>query len=171
MIPALAFAVGFAGMEVVSYSAHRWLMHSRRGMVWHASHHAPPAGRFERNDLFPACFALIGIALFALAAAGALPGWVWWAAAGITAYGAAYLVVHELFIHCRLPVPVPRLRYVEWLRRSHGAHHLDGGEPYGMLLPLMRAADRQRAQRAEAGGDDGWELLSRASARTSRSRL
>ena len=110
------------------------------GMGWHASHHAPSHGRWERNDLFPACFSLLGFAVFALAAAGVLPAWAWWAAAGITAYGVAYLVVHELFIHRRAPVRVPDVRYLRWLRDAHRAHHVDGGEPYGMLLPLMSRA-------------------------------
>lgn len=155
---AVAFIVAFVGMEAVSYSAHRWVMHGP-AMRWHASHHAPPQGRFERNDLFPLCFSLVGIAAFALAAAGVAPAWVWWSAAGVTAYGAAYLVVHELFIHRRLDVPVPDVRYLRWLRDSHRAHHVDGGEPFGMLLPVMSRADRARSETAareepSATGDD-----------------
>ena len=105
----VAFVVAFAAMEGVSYALHRWVMHGP-GMGWHASHHAPSHGRWERNDLFPACFSLLGFAVFALAAAGVLPAWAWWAAAGITVYGVAYLVVHELFIHRRAPVARPRRR-------------------------------------------------------------
>jgi beta-carotene 3-hydroxylase len=165
VIAASAFLVSFLAMEGVSYAAHRWLMHSRRGMAWHASHHAPPAGRFERNDLFPVCFSVVGIALFALAAAGVVPAWVWWTAAGITAYGAAYLAVHELFIHRRLPVTLPRWRYLAWLRRSHAAHHVDGGEPYGMLLPVMSAARRGVV------GDEPITRLLRSRQRETRARL
>jgi beta-carotene 3-hydroxylase len=166
MIAATAFVVAFVAMEGVSYGAHRWLMHSRRGMRWHASHHAPPRGRFERNDLFPLCFSVVGIALFALAAAGALPGWVWWAAAGITTYGAAYMTVHELFIHRRVTVPLPRWRYLSWLRRRHAAHHTDGGEPFGMLLPLM-SAERRRV----VDGDEAANRLLRSRQRETRARL
>ena len=165
MIAPTAFLAAFVAMEAVSYGAHRWLMHSRRGMAWHASHHAPPAGRFERNDLFPVCFSVVGIALFAIAAAGVVPGWVWWIAAGITAYGAAYLAVHELFIHRRLSVPLPRWRYLAWLRRSHAAHHADGAEPYGMLLPVMSARRRRDV------GDDPAIRLQRSRQRDTRKRL
>jgi beta-carotene 3-hydroxylase len=147
VIQVVALVAGFVAMEGVSYAAHRWLMHGP-GMVWHASHHAPPAGRFERNDLFPACFAVVGVALFALAAAGLLPGWIWWVAAGVTLYGAAYLVVHEVFIHGRVPLGTPGGRYVRWVRDAHRAHHVDGGEPYGMLLPLMTARGRRRVDAA-----------------------
>lgn len=166
MTAAVAFVVAFVAMEGVSYVAHRWLMHSRRGMVWHASHHAPTSGRFERNDLFPVCFSILGVGLFALAAAGALPGWVWWAAAGITTYGAAYMTVHELFIHRRVSVPLPRWRYLAWLRRSHAAHHTDGGEPYGMLLPLM-SSERRRL----VDGDEAASRLLRSRQRDTRARL
>jgi beta-carotene 3-hydroxylase len=158
--------VGFAGMEAVSYAAHRWVMHSRRGMAWHSSHHAPPTGRFERNDLFPLCFSVVGITLFALAALGVAPGWVWWLAAGITSYGVAYVAVHELFIHRRLPAKVPTTRYVRWLRDSHAAHHVDGGEPYGMLLPIMSHAQRARVQRSD--GERGDDRLARSSKRVTR---
>ena len=163
-VAAVSFVAAFAAMEGVSYAAHRWLMHGR-GMVWHASHHAPPRGRMEANDLFPLCFSVLGFGLFALAALGALPPWTWWAAAGMTAYGVAYLAVHEVVIHRRLPLRVPERRYLRWLRDSHRAHHRDGGEPFGMLLPLMRRGRRQ----------PGWsvpdELLVRARTRSRRARL
>ena len=163
--------LAFAAMELVSYAAHRWVMHGR-GMVLHASHHAAPNGRFERNDMFPAGFALVGIGMFALTARGLLPGRVWWAAAGITVYGAAYLTVHEVFIHRRLPLPVPSTRYMRWLRDSHRAHHVDGGEPYGMLLPLMSARDRRRVVTArDAHQAEGADTLRRAITRPARQRL
>jgi beta-carotene 3-hydroxylase len=148
MIAALALVGSFAAMEAVSYAAHRWLMHGK-GMVWHASHHAPPRGRFERNDLFPVCFSVLGIGLFAVASAGWVPGWVWWSAAGITAYGVAYMTVHEIVIHRRVRARVPEGRYLRWLRDSHHAHHVDGGEPFGMLLPLMSRRNRERMRSHE----------------------
>lgn len=171
IVAAVAFVVAFVAMEGVSYALHRWVMH-RAGMVWHASHHAPPRGRMERNDLFPLCFSVIGIVVFALAAAGAVPGWAWWAAAGITAYGIAYLAVHELFIHRRLPVPLPSWRYLSWLRDAHRAHHVDGGEPFGMLLPVMPRRGAQRVESSRSAGADDDDLLVRAaSTRATRHRL
>lgn len=161
--------VAFLAMELVSYSLHRWVMHGRRGLVLHASHHAPPSGRLERNDAYPAMFAVVGVAMFALAAAGWFPTWAWWAAAGVTLYGMAYLVVHELFIHRRAPVRVPETRYLRWLRESHRAHHVDGGEPYGMLLPLTLRRARRSAQPDRHG--DQPDPLERASTRPTRQRL
>ncbi len=143
MRSALVFCLAFAGMEGISYATHRWVMHGI-GFGWHRSHHLPRTGRFERNDRFPLCFSVVGVALFLLASRG--PAWLWWIAAGVTAYGAAYLFVHEVYIHRRVAAGVPSVRYLEWLRASHRGHHRTGGEPYGMLLPLVRrrpaAADR-----------------------------
>jgi beta-carotene 3-hydroxylase len=170
MSSVVAFLVAFAGMEAVSYSLHRWVMHGP-GMTWHASHHAPPRGRWERNDLFPLCFSVLGFGAFALAASGVLPDWAWWAAAGITAYGVAYLAVHELFIHRRFGGRVPDVAYLRWLRDAHRAHHVDGGEPYGMLLPLMGRDDRQRARSSRSAPATADDVLMRSRTRDARSRL
>jgi beta-carotene 3-hydroxylase len=168
MIPAVVFVSAFVAMEAVSYSAHRWVMHGP-AMAWHRSHHAPPRGRFERNDVFPVVFSLPAIALFLSAASGLTPSWTWWAAAGVTAYGITYLVVHELAIHRRLDVRVPDARYLRWLRNNHAVHHVDGGEPYGMLLPLLSPSRRRGVAGADRPGPD--VLARRASKRETRARL
>jgi beta-carotene 3-hydroxylase len=163
MTAVLLVVASFAAMEAVSYAGHRWVMHGP-GMGWHRSHHQPPQGRTERNDLFPLCFSVVGFGLFAAASAG-VAGWLWWVATGVTAYGACYLFVHEVHIHRRLSVPTPRVRYLDWLREAHADHHRRGGEPYGMLLPLVRdqrgGGDVDRLERA----------ADRASTRDVRSRL
>lgn len=134
---ALLLVVGsFVAMEAVSYAGHRWVMHGF-GMGWHRSHHAPPQGGFERNDLFPLCFSVVGFGLFLAASLGVAP-WLWWVALGVTAYGACYLYVHEVYIHHRLRVGAPTVRYLQWLRQAHADHHRRSGEPYGMLLPFAR---------------------------------
>lgn len=151
--------ITFVAMEGVSYASHRWVMHGP-GFGWHASHHAPPAGRWEKNDRFPLVFSSVGVGLFAGAASGIAR--LWPVAVGVTAYGAAYGTVHELFIHRRLPCPQPRSAYVRWLERSHADHHRAGGEPYGMLLPVRR--------RGDAGGEPV-DVDRSATVRTIRSRL
>ena len=88
------------------------------------------------------CFSAVGVLLFALGTSGSTR--VWWVGVGVTAYGACYLFVHEVYIHHRLPIRVPPFRYLEWLRDSHRVHHQTGAEPYGMLLPLLRAAGSAR---------------------------
>lgn len=158
----LWFVVAFVGMEGVAYASHRWLMHGV-ALAWHRSHHAPPKGRLERNDLFPLVGAATGILLFA----GASAGWtaLWPVAIGVTAYGATYLFVHDVHIHGRLPVRLPDLRYLRWVRDAHAVHHRTSGEPYGMLLPVLRRPARPAAQA------DRDRLARAASTRESRARL
>ena len=121
------FAIAFLSMEGVSYATHRWVMHGV-GMGWHRSHHAPPAGGFERNDLFPVCFSLVGFGAFLSAAVtgtGRCTGWP----AAISAYGAAYLFVHEVYIHRRVSIPAPQFAYFRWLRESHRATTVGAASP------------------------------------------
>lgn len=163
LVFAALVVVAFSAMELVSYATHRWLMHGP-GMPWHVSHHTPPTGRVEKNDLFPLVFSVVGVALFVAAAAGAT--FLWPIAAGVTLYGLAYLLVHEVAIHRRVGCPVPTGRYVRWLQRAHAGHHRDGGEPYGMLLPLGA-----RRPEGRSAADESELLVRRVAIRRTRSRL
>lgn len=136
-------AVTVVLMEGATYVIHRWVMHGA-GMAWHASHHAPPRGRFERNDWYPVVFASTTIALMALGTVVPALAVLVPIGAGITAYGLAYALVHDVAIHGRF-VRVHRGRTVERLHDAHALHHRYGGEPYGMLLPIVPTALRARA--------------------------
>ena len=138
---AVQAGVAFVAMEPVAYAAHRWLMHGP-GSGWHESHHTPRRGLVERNDLYPLTF---GTATFFAMAAGAR-----WArlrpllavGAGVTAYGAAYAVVHDGIVHRRMPLVARLARrsaLAQRLARAHRRHHVDSAEPFGMLLPLGQA--------------------------------
>jgi beta-carotene 3-hydroxylase len=135
--------LAFVAMEAVSYLAHRFVMHGP-GMGWHRSHHVRTAGRFEKNDLFPVTFAAVTI--LAMAAATTLPSLavLFRVGIGVTIYGAAYGFVHDVYIHARLG-RLPEVRVLEWLKASHRIHHLFGGEPYGMLFPIVPKDLRRRA--------------------------
>ena len=107
-------AVSFVLMEPVTYAVHRWVMHGP-GLTLHHSHHRPPLGRLEANDLFPVAFAsLVGVAL---AVGFNVPGYAWLVpvGTGVTLYGLAYGLVHDGVIHARLPAvasplpPVPAI--------------------------------------------------------------
>lgn len=145
---AIAIAlVAFAVMEPVTYLVHRFVMHGV-GRRLHRSHHRrwQRAGdRFlEANDAYPAVFAAVTIvALAAGFNVGGL-GWLVPVCAGVTAYGLAYALVHDVYVHRRLPWkgthPV-----LDRLADAHALHHRFGGEPYGMLLPVVPASVRRRA--------------------------
>ena len=142
-------AVAFAGMEAVSYLTHRFVMHGF-GFGIHRSHHRANDGGFEANDLYPLMFSSVAISAFA--AGTFLPDLrpLFFAGVGITLYGASYLFVHEIYIHRRLPLALRPHPVLEWMKQSHRIHHLYGGEPYGMLLPIVPRRLRARAAATDA---------------------
>ena len=145
-MPALLIvAVSLLSMEAVSYLTHRFVMHGF-GIGLHKSHHQPSDGGFELNDLYPLMFS--SVAIMAFAAGTLLPSLrsLLAVGAGVTLYGVSYLFVHEIYIHRRLPVMIRGdHKLLAWLKASHRIHHLYGGEPYGMLLPVVPRELRERA--------------------------
>ncbi|HEX2848970.1 MAG TPA: sterol desaturase family protein [Acidimicrobiales bacterium] len=135
--------VAFVAMEAVSYLAHRFVMHGA-GIGLHRSHHQARVGTFEANDAYPVIFA--GVTILAMAAGASLPSLhpVLVAGVGVTLYGACYLFVHDVYIHGRLG-RLPEVALLERLKAAHRIHHLYGGEPYGMLFPVVPSELRLRA--------------------------
>jgi beta-carotene 3-hydroxylase len=133
-----AFMAALVSMEGVAWAMHRYVMH---GPLWalHRSHHEPRKGPFELNDLFGLVFAGLAVGLFWL---GAQPGLrpLWWAAAGVSAYGFLYALVHDGLVHQRWPLRIaPRGRYLQRLYQAHRLHHAvgtrEGAVSFGFLLP------------------------------------
>src|SRR5690606_22758477 len=143
----LRAAGAFAAMEPVAYAAHRWLMHGP-GWGWHASHHRRRTATFERNDLFPPTFAAGTVSAMALGTAVPRLRWLRDVGAGVTAYGAAYAFVHDVHVHRRVEALRVASRGLDRLADAHVLHHRYGGEPYGMLVPVLPRPLRERA----AGG-------------------
>lgn len=147
----LAGVGAFAAMEPATYAAHRWVMHGP-GERLHRSHHrsyvtGEPAG-FEANDLFPAAFATVVMGTMAVGFNHPGARVLVAIGIGITGYGAAYALVHDVYTHRRLSLfhrPVPSLAR---LAQAHDLHHRFGGEPYGMLMPIIPVALRRRARSA-----------------------
>ena len=135
--PLVLLAVGFMAMEPVTYATHRWLMHGP-GRRLHRSHHAPrPGSRWQANDLFPLAFSLV--VMGALAIGFNVAGWgrLVPLAVGVTLYGVAYALVHDVYAHRRARLFHHRRAALDRLADAHALHHRFGGEPYGMLLPLV----------------------------------
>jgi beta-carotene 3-hydroxylase len=127
----------FCIMEGVTWLTHKYVMH---GFLWylHEDHHNPRKQIFEKNDAFFFIFAI--------------PGWLcimlgsmqqaWWVVsigAGITLYGFAYFLVHDVIIHQRFKwFSRSNSRYVKTIRWAHKMHHKhlrkDDGESFGMLF-------------------------------------
>jgi beta-carotene 3-hydroxylase len=142
----LLIVVGvFIVMEPLTYLAHRYVMH---GIAWtiHASHHRPRETTIELNDLFPVFFATITIIAFAIgtnvpSASVLIPIGI-----GVTAYGALYSFVHDVYIHGRFFQLTKEIKPLEYLKRAHILHHLYDGEPYGMLMPVVPKRIREQAK-------------------------
>lgn len=156
LIPLVAGLAAFVVMEPVSYASHRWVMHGV-GWVLHRSHHRRRSvrtwrDRFEANDWFPVVFAAVTVVGMAAGTRVGSVALLVPIGAGVTAYGAAYAFVHDLYIHGRLG----RMRVLaplERLREAHALHHRFGGEPYGMLCPVVPRELRRRAAARPAPAD------------------
>lgn len=152
MTPILIVAAAAVAMEPIAALLHRVLMHGR-GWSWHRDHHAPRRSRFETNDLFPVVFATVTITVMAAGASVVALRPLLWIGTGVTAYGAAYLLVHDVCIHGRIGRPIDRVSYLRHVRQAHRVHHLFGREPYGFLFPVVPTELRVRAERVDRGGD------------------
>jgi beta-carotene 3-hydroxylase len=152
LTPLLVGLIAALVMEPVAALLHRAVMH-RRGWRWHRDHHAPARGRLEKNDLFPVVFAGLTVAVMATGSMFHSLRALLWVGAGVTTYGAAYLVVHDIGIHSRTGRPIKSNAYLRWVREAHRVHHLYGREPYGFLLPVVPTELRERADRLARDGD------------------
>ena len=131
----------FIFMEGVAWFTHKFVMH---GLGWflHNDHHRKdPEQFFERNDFFFLIFAIPGIiGLFIGMQQGFSP--FFWIGLGITLYGFAYFLVHDIFIHQRFRIfRNSDSIYLRAIRKAHKVHHkhLDkqDGECFGMLWVPM----------------------------------
>ena len=145
----LVAVAAFVAMEPTTAATHRWIMHGI-GEALHRSHHRRRSGRWETNDWYPVMFAalvnLAFVAGFNWDGFGALVP----AGVGVTLYGLAYAMVHDVYIHDRLGwFGGRRVAVLERLADAHRVHHLYNSAPYGMLLPVVPLELRQRAERTE----------------------
>ncbi len=153
--------VSFVMMEPVTYATHRWVMHGV-GRRLHRSHHRLDSRGWEANDAYPLAFASMVMAAMAIGFNRADGGRLVAAAVGISAYGFAYAGVHDIYIHRRLSRRTGRRISRRGVRRegatasnrlsdAHELHHRFGGEPYGMLLPVVPRALARRAAADPSG--------------------
>src|SRR5688572_21935090 len=137
MIQLIITVSAFMAMEAVAWLTHKYCMH---GLLWtlHKDHHKKESkGFFEQNDFFFLIFALPGIAGLYLGMRQDF-NFLFWIGLGITLYGFAYFMVHDVFIHQRFRflrnIDNP---YFKAIRRAHKMHHKhlskEDGECFGML--------------------------------------
>lgn len=128
----------FLAMEFVAWFAHKYVMH---GFLWylHKDHHQHKPGFWEKNDAFFLIFAIPSAACYIVGSAVAEMLPVFFVGVGISLYGLAYFLVHDIFIHQRFKIFTrTNHRYLKAIRKAHKVHHkhLDpkDGECFGMLV-------------------------------------
>lgn len=131
--------ITFFTMEGITWLTHRFVMH---GVLWnlHEDHHNKKTNTFyEKNDYFFIIFAIPAMALFAIGTFVASLNFLFFIALGVTLYGFAYFMVHEIFIHQRFKLFTRTDSiYFRAIRKAHKVHHKhlgkEEGECFGMLL-------------------------------------
>jgi beta-carotene 3-hydroxylase len=138
-------------MEPITTYTHKVVMHKTL-WVWHKSHHQQKGTPLELNDLFPVVFSIFSVALFIIGMSRPVFTSI---AIGITIYGLAYFVVHEIIIHSRFGSLPSQNRLFTYWRFSHNVHHQFHAAPYGFIVPIT---PKNLAQKAK---DNPRDLLDR----------
>jgi len=133
----LIFFIAFFGMEFVAWFSHKYVMH---GFLWslHKSHHVKSNHVLEQNDLFAIIFAIPSWLFIMLGVIYGSPISIW-IGSGMTVYGIAYFLVHEIIIHQRIKwFRNLDSKYIKAVRRAHKMHHKhlgkEDGESFGFLI-------------------------------------
>jgi beta-carotene 3-hydroxylase len=140
-------------MEFVAWFTHKYIMH---GFLWnlHDDHHNKDTEKFfEKNDSF---FLIFAVPSFFLILFGTLAGldYRFWIGIGIAAYGFAYFLVHDVFIHRRFNFFRNSDNvYLRAIRKAHKVHHKhlgrEDGECFGMLIvPVKYFVEAIKSRRA-----------------------
>ena len=136
------FFTTFFIMEFMAWFTHKYVMH---GFLWslHADHHKKDHDSwFERNDAFFIFYAIVSITCFYTWSTGSFELGLS-IGLGILAYGIAYFLVHDIFIHQRFKIfRNADNKYAKAVRRAHKMHHKhigkEHGECFGMLIVPLK---------------------------------
>jgi beta-carotene 3-hydroxylase len=131
-------------MELIAWATHKYVMH---GFLWklHKDHHHVDKNRIlENNDAFFLIFAIPGAAFMVIGSSLLYIG------IGITLYGFAYFIVHEIFIHQRIKLfKRTRIPYLKAIRKAHKVHHKslskEDGSCFGMLIVPLKYLKEAKA--------------------------
>lgn len=127
----------FFFMEFFAWFLHKYVMH---GFMWnwHKDHHIPHNKTLEKNDRFVILFALPGLALLA-AGVYLTSSFMLAAGIGVSAYGFAYFLFHDVYVHQRIKLPVTDNRYLRATKEAHEDHHQPySNQNFGFLLAPVK---------------------------------
>jgi len=127
----------FIMMEGATWLIHKYVMHGFLWVLHHDHHDHSNDGPMERNDLFFFIFSLPAIALFYYGVKYDF-SYQFFVGLGITLYGMAYFLVHDIFIHQRAKIfSNTHNRYLLALRRAHKQHHKHLGKGEGECFGFL----------------------------------
>ena len=138
LIQILVFLTAFCVMEFMAWFTHKYVMHGFLWVLHKDHHHKKHNSWWERNDLFFIFYAIVSMSCIILHDSESF--WVGRPIGfGILAYGIAYFVVHDIFIHQRFKLfRNANHWYAKGVRRAHKMHHKhlgkEHGECFGMLI-------------------------------------
>jgi beta-carotene 3-hydroxylase len=137
-LPILVFILTFCMMEFMAWFTHKYIMHGFLWVLHSDHHHKDHNSKFERNDTFFIFYAVVSISCFLLWQNGIMELGLA-IGLGIFAYGLAYFLVHDIFIHQRFKwFRNADNVYAKGVRRAHKMHHKHIGkedsECFGMLF-------------------------------------
>jgi beta-carotene 3-hydroxylase len=130
--------VTFIFMEAVAWFAHKYIMHGF-GWGWHEDHHNHHNNFFEKNDYYAVVFSVVASSTIMYGNTHA----DWWFLTpfglGVTAYGIAYFVFHDIIVHRRIKIKfVAKSEYMKRIMNAHYVHHKvhtkEGAEAFGFLF-------------------------------------
>ena len=138
IINTLIVLITFFIMEGITWLTHKYVMH---GLLWnlHEDHHQKNEEHFfEKNDAFFIIFAALSMICYGLGTFVPSLSFLLFIGIGITLYGFAYFMVHDIFIHQRFKFFTRTDNfYFRALRKAHKMHHKhlykEDGECFGML--------------------------------------
>ena len=148
LIKALIVVGTFCFMEFMAWFAHKYIMHGF-GWNWHKDHHQHHKGFFEKNDYYAVVFSIIAASSIIYGNINPQFWFLVWIGAGVTCYGVAYFVFHDIIVHRRVKIKfVAKNKYLKRIMNAHYIHHRvhskDGAEAFGFLYAPRKYEPKKR---------------------------
>jgi beta-carotene 3-hydroxylase len=133
IVASIIVIAAFFFMEFMAWFTHKYVMH---GFLWvlHKDHHIRDGRKLEWNDLFAVIFAIPSIVLIYFGYQNF--DYRFWIGVGILAYGIAYFLFHDVYVHRRINM-LKNIsnRYLRATVRAHADHHKPRAHyNYGFLI-------------------------------------
>ncbi|RFS16216.1 sterol desaturase family protein [Emticicia sp. C21] len=148
LIKALIVLGTFCFMEFMAWFAHKYIMHGF-GWNWHKDHHQHHKGFFEKNDYYAVVFSIVAASSIIYGNINSDFWYLTWIGAGVTCYGVAYFVFHDIIVHRRVKIKfVAKSKYMKRIMNAHYIHHRvhtkDGAEAFGFLYAPEKYEPKKR---------------------------